>query len=87
MKEWSVTRSDKDYDGDITGLCNPGAGWHHRKATVVFNIRFLEHRYIVSVAGYPRALVHVKTGPSGEPYLTTNPDGLKPNNLDELDDC
>lgn len=78
-----VTKSKKDRDGDIIGLC--GAGWNHSKSTAASNIRRDATAYYVSVAGR-RVYVKVRTR-NGNDYLTTNPDGFKPNNLDDLDDC
>lgn len=78
-----VTRSKKDRDGDIIGLC--GNGWSHTKARVVANMRTASHRYYVLVGGRE---VDVRVGSrNGSPYLTTSPDGFSPNNLDDLPTC
>lgn len=78
-----VTKSAKDRDGDITGLC--GTGWSHSKATAVANIRRDPSAYYVSVGGRT-VYVHVGTR-NGRDYLTTSADGYSPNNLDNLFDC
>lgn len=78
-----VTKSKKDRDGDIIGLC--GYGWSHTKAQAVSNIRTGAQRYYVSVGGRE---VNVRVGTrNGKDYLTTSPDGYSPNNLDDLPDC
>lgn len=80
---YAVTRSQKDREGDIIGLC--GAGWNHTKDQVVTNIRLRGYTYSVTVGSrttYVRVAIK-----SGNYYLTTNPDGFTPNNLDDLPDC
>lgn len=78
-----VTKSKKDSDGDIIGLC--GYGWSHPKAQAVSNIRAGVQRYYVTVSGRD---VNVRIGTrNGKGYLTTSPDGYAPNNLDTLPDC
>lgn len=78
-----VTGSKKDSDGDIVGLC--GWGWSHSKSEAVANIGRDESAYFVSQGG---RRVYVRTAArNGKPYLTTNPDAFKPNNLDDLQDC
>lgn len=78
-----VTRSKKDDDGDITGLC--GFGWSDSKGEAVANIRRDSSAYYVSV---DNRTVWVRIGQrNGRDYLTTSADGYSPNNLDDLDDC
>lgn len=78
-----VTKSAKDDDRDITGLC--GTGWSHSKTTASANIQRVRTAYFVSVGG---RTVYVRVGSrNGRPYLTTAPDGYSPNNLDNLPDC
>lgn len=78
-----VTKSKKDRDGDIIGLC--GTGWSHDKATAVANIRRHSMAYYVAVNG--RA-VYVRVGTrNGRDYLTTAADSYSPNNLDNLPNC
>ncbi|WP_228549954.1 DUF3892 domain-containing protein [Curtobacterium sp. VKM Ac-2887] len=78
-----VTKSKKDHDGDITGLC--GDGWSHSKSEAVSNIRTNASYYYVSVGG---RTVNVRVGQrGGRDYLTTSADDYSPNNLDDLDDC
>lgn len=78
-----VTRSQKNSDGDITGLC--GSGWTHSKSQVIRNITADSSAYYVSVAGRT-VYVRVRTR-NGADYLTTSADGYVPNNLDDLPDC
>lgn len=80
---YQVTRSKKDTDGDIVGLC--GAGWSDPKSAAVSNVKRDPSYYYVSVGGRT-VYVRVATR-NGRDYLTTNPDGYKPNNLDDLPDC
>lgn len=78
-----VTKSSKDRDGDITGLC--GSGWNHSKATAVANVRRDSSAHYVSVGG---RTVYVRVGTrNGRDYLTTAPDNYSPNNLDSLPNC
>ncbi|APF32858.1 DUF3892 domain-containing protein [Microbacterium paludicola] len=78
-----VTGSKKNTDGDITGLC--GSGWSHTKSEVVTNIQSGRESYYVSVNGR-QVMVGARIR-NGAYYLTTAPDGYKPNNLDDLRDC
>jgi hypothetical protein len=78
-----VLRSKKDDDGDITGLC--GDGWSHTKQDVIARIAVDRYAYYVSAGGQT---VFVRVGRRNlVPYLTTHPDGTKPNNLDNLPPC
>lgn len=78
-----VTKSSKNQDGDITGLC--GSGWSHDKATAVANIRRSASAYYVSVNG---RTVYVRIGSrNSRDYLTTAPDSYGANNLDNLPNC
>lgn len=78
-----VTRSKKNSDGDIVGLC--GAGWSRTKSEAVRDIGIDSWAYYVAVN---RRNVYVRVGNrGGVPYLTTNPDGYRPNNLDDLPNC
>jgi len=78
-----VTKSKKDQDRDITGLC--GDGWSHSKSDAMRNIGEDSKYYYVSVAG---RTVDVRVGQrNGRDYLTTSADGYSPNNLDDLDNC
>jgi hypothetical protein len=78
-----VTGSKKDSGDDIIGLC--GVGWNHSKSEAVANIGHDKWAYFVSQGG---RTVYVRTAVrNGKPYLTTNPDSFKPNNLDDLRDC
>jgi len=78
-----VTKSKKDQDGDILGLC--GTTWTVNKTTAVATIRRDPRAYFVSVRG---RTVYVRVGTrNGRDYLTTAPDGYSPNNLDDLPNC
>lgn len=78
-----VTKSKKDQDGDITGLC--GASWSHSKSQAVANIKTDSKAYSVSAGGQT---TYVRVGTRGlKDYLTTNPDSTGRNNLDYLPDC
>lgn len=82
-----VTQSRKDKDGDITGLCSPGASWSPRsKADVISDIENGTHSYYVDAAGY-RTDVSVVKHPNGSKYLRTSTDKTSKNNLDNLPDC
>lgn len=78
-----VTKSKKDRDGDIIGLC--GASWNHTKPQAVKNIRADRQAYSVSAGG---ETTYVRVGTlASKDYLTTNPDSTGRNNLDYLPDC
>lgn len=78
-----VTKSKKDRDGDIIGLC--GNAWSHSKATAIANIRANSLAYSVNARG---AVTYVRVGVrNGSEYLTTAADGHALNNLDNLPDC
>jgi len=78
-----VTKSKKDSDGDITGLC--GAAWSHTKSQAVQNIKGDKQAYSVFAGGLT---TYVRVGTrGGKDYLTTNADSTGRNNLDNLPDC
>lgn len=78
-----VTESKRDRDGDIIGLC--GSGWSATRSEAVREIGNDRYAYYVARGGQK---THVRAATrNGNPYLTTDPDGIKPNNLDELPDC
>lgn len=82
MATRQVTRTDKDQDGDITALCNPGQAWSPRpKKRAVRDIELGLHDYWVRVDG-KRVDIHVVNG-----HLRTDPDETTHNNLDDLPDC
>ena len=83
MANRHVTRSGKDRDGDITALC--GNFGRVPKIDAIRDIHTGIHVYYTEVNGR-RANVRVVTV-NGVQHLTTNPDGYKPNNLDNLPDC
>lgn len=78
-----VTKSKKDQDGDITGLC--GTSWSHIKSEAIANIKADSRAYSVSAGGQT---TYVRVATRGlKDYLTTNPDSTGRNNLDYLPDC
>ncbi|MFW6067874.1 MAG: DUF3892 domain-containing protein [Myxococcota bacterium] len=83
MSQRQVLRTGKDRDGDIIRLC--GATFTVPKQTAVRHIRDRVHRYYVNVRGAQVDVVVRTRG--GKPYLTTDPDGTKRNNLAELPPC
>lgn len=86
MADRRVTRSGKDRNGDITGLCNPAEAWSPRsKQNAISDIENGMHRYYVREEG-DGVWVSVVNGPSGK-YLRTTADSSSKNNLDSLPDC
>lgn len=86
MARRRVTRSDKDSNGDITALCNPGNWWSPRtKREAINDIEQGRHSYYVVVNGQ-RVDIHVVDDPDGK-YLRTDPDKTDDNNLDDLPSC
>ena len=70
----------------IRGLCNPAEAWGYRDlGDVVIDIESGTHAYLVEADGM-LATVRVVHGPGG-PYLRTDPDPTRANNLDTLPDC
>ena len=87
MADREVTRTGKDRDGDITGLCRPGASWSPRpKSLAIVDIEADLHRYFVPWSDGKRTPIRVVNGPHGK-YLRTDRDTTTSNNLDELLDC
>ncbi len=70
----------------IRGLCNPAEAWGYRDlGDVVIDIENGAHAYLVEADG-SQATVRVVHSPGG-PYLRTDPDPTRANNLDALPDC
>lgn len=87
MAERPVTQSRKDRDGDITGLCNPGAFWSPRnKSDAIRDIETSAHQYYVSWSDGMKTPVRVVNGPKGK-YLRTDRDNTSRNNLNDLIEC
>lgn len=78
-----VTGSEKNREGDITGLC--GDWGEVDKATAVRHIENKTHRYFVREQT-PEVDVRVVTEGSTK-YLRTTADSSSKNNLDNLPDC
>lgn len=86
MADRRVTKTQKNSEEDILGLCNPGADWSPRsKADAIRDIDNRLHTYYVDAAGY-RTDIHVVNDPDGK-YLRTDADRSSGNNLDNLPDC
>lgn len=87
MADRQVTRTGKDYAGDITKLCNHGEGWSPRaKRDAIFEIENGVHTYFVRWSDGLRTEIRVVRGQSGK-YLRTDRDNTTRNNLDDLPDC
>lgn len=83
MADRNVYRTQKDDDGDILALCNPGQTWSPRKKfDAISDIENDFHAYFSN----GESKIQVVHGPNGK-YLRTAPDGSTGNNLDELPDC
>lgn len=86
MANRRVTRTDKDWDGDITALCNPDRYWSPRqKRKAIRDIERNRHSYYVRENGR-RVEIHV-VEEGGDKHLRTDPDDATANNLDDLPDC
>lgn len=86
MADRAVRKTGKDKDGDITALCDSGAGWSPRlKSDAISDIENNIHTYHVPWTS-GRTEITVVKGPNGK-YLRTVRDGSIRNNLDELPDC
>lgn len=85
--ERRVTHSAKNDEGDITGLCSPGASWSPRtKKHAIDDIESGTHTYYVDAAGY-RSIVSVVKHANGTKFLRTTGDATNKNNLNNLPDC
>ena len=84
MANRRVTRTGKDYDGDITALC--GEWGRASKREAIRDIEYGWHYYYVQDFYGRRAKVLVVTGPTGK-YLRTDPNSLCSDNLDNLPNC
>jgi hypothetical protein len=86
MADRPVRRTGKNADGDITSLCNEGSAWSPRpKADAIRDIRDGLHTYHVPWQS-GRTEIHVVDDGDG-PYLRTDRDNTRRNNLDDLPDC
>lgn len=86
MADRAVVASRKDWDGDITALCNPAEYWSPRlKRDAISDIEMGIHRYYVS---WPEGhtWIRVVNGPTGK-YLRTDRDNTSRNNLADLPGC
>lgn len=75
-----VTKSSKDSDGGIIGLC--GTTWKVSKSEAIRDIHSDSHYYDVSPGVYVRVATR-----GGQQYLTTDADSSSSNNLNNLKDC
>jgi hypothetical protein len=86
MAQRAVRKTGKNWQGDITALCNDGEWWSPRhRDDAIEDIETGRHTYYVP---WPekRTEVHVVNGPNGK-YLRTDRDHTTKNNLDDLPDC
>ncbi|MXY75863.1 MAG: DUF3892 domain-containing protein [Acidimicrobiia bacterium] len=84
MARRRVTRTGKDYAGDITKLC--GAWGSALKSTAISHIESGLHSYYVEDSWGRTADVQVYQTWSGK-HLRTDPDSSCSNNLDNLPNC
>jgi hypothetical protein len=86
MADRAVRKTRKSNDGDITALCDDGAGWSPRtKGDAIADIESGAHTYHVPWTS-GRTEIRVVQGPTGK-YLRTDRDSTTKNNLDDLPDC
>lgn len=87
MVERKVSRTKKDKDGDILGLCNSGDYWSPRsKADAIKDIESGSYSYYVLWSDGMKTQIRVVNGSTGK-YLRTDRDSTSRNNLDDLPDC
>ena len=84
MADLHVTRTGKDYYGDIMSLC----GWwgSTSKPVAIREIESRLHSYFVQDIYGRRANVHVVNGPTGK-YLRTDSNSNCSDNLSSLPSC
>ena len=86
MADRAVRKTRKDWQGDITAVCNEGDYWSPRASTdVIRDIESGTHTYHVPWTS-GRTEIRVVAGPRGK-YLRTDRDGTTRNNLDDLPPC
>lgn len=79
-----VSRVGADF---ISGLCNPGEDWQYRGLEdVADDIESGTHVYLTAEGTAEPARIHVVHGQLG-PYLRTDPDTSRKNNLEDLPSC
>lgn len=80
-----VNHTQKDRDGNIIALCNPGEDWSPRKTKdAIRDIESHTHDYYVTWAGsFGGSHIKIAKGPAGK-YLRADKDKTTRNNLDDL---
>jgi hypothetical protein len=82
----NISCSDKDAQGRITHIGSRELGQRWTSQQVIGAIRAGTNEYWVATPSTKRTRIRV-IHLNGVDYLTTNADGLRPNNLDELPAC
>ena len=86
MSQRAVRKTGKASDGDITRLCDDGAGWSPvAKSQAIRDIESGAHSYYVPWQS-GNTEIRVVNGPTGK-YLRTDRDNTTKNNLLDLADC
>jgi Protein of unknown function (DUF3892) len=89
MADRAVRKTRKNSEGDITALCDDGAGWSPvSKADAISHIENGVHTYHVPwQSGRTEIRVVKDSSVSGGKYLRTDRDNSTKNNLDDLPNC
>jgi hypothetical protein len=94
MATYTVTKVRKELSDDAThehieGVCTDG-GTHYTRGEVVDSIN-AGNTWRTSADGYEATIKPMpscpKSGCSAKPYIKTNPDSTKKDNLENLDRC
>lgn len=86
MADRAVTKTGKNWEGDIASLCADYVSWSPRsKQEAISDIENSVHTYHVPWQS-GRTEIRVAIGPTGK-YLRTDRDSTTRNNLDDLPDC
>lgn len=87
MADRAVLKTRKSTDGDILGLCDPGASWSPRsKSDAIRDIEQGLHTYYVPWAS-GRTEIRVVSDVVRGKYLRTDHDSSTKNNLLDLPNC
>lgn len=82
------TPDDADRDRRMQGIGGPsGGGWYLSIDQIIHNIENKGEKFWTVAPTGKSVWVYVRTTPNGRKYITTDADGVEPNNLLALPHC